>query len=93
MSLLTGCTTTQIRPVTLPAPFKPSTETIRWVEINQAPDYVVNDLVDATALGEIIEQTSNNDPIKRTSWKWLSILDYAWSGVKAIFGWTIGLFV
>ena len=90
MMLLSGCTTTQIRPVTLPKPFKPSNLTVEWVKVNKAPDHVVDDLVDCTALGLVIEKTSDAEPVKRTQWNYSAILDYVWSGIKGAVGWLFG---
>ena len=93
LSLSSGCSSTQIRPITLPKPFKPSGDSVHWLKDFDAPDYVVNDFIDCTALGEIIRQTSNKDAINRKEWHWSMILDYASSSVKNLFNWLFGLFI
>jgi len=81
----TGCSTTQIRPVTLPKPFKPSYESVEWLKDQKAPKYVVDDFVDCTALGIIIEDTTDKTQVTRTDWSFMSIISTAWSVISGFF--------
>ena len=84
MMLLSGCTTTVVKPVTLPKAFVPQGTTIDWLEQNNAPDYVINDMVDCTAQGKIIGKTQDEPAVSSKSWNIGSMLGAAWSGITTL---------
>lgn len=81
--LLSGCTTTVVKPVTLPKAFVPQRDSVKWLDENNAPDYVINDFVDCTAQGKIIKKTSSEKPTVQESWDIGGVLSAAWAGITS----------
>ena len=81
--LLSGCTNTVIRPVTLPKAFKPNRGTIEWLVSKKAPDYVINDMVDCVAQGEIIQETSKQEAVTSKNWDAMSTIKIGWSALTS----------
>ena len=93
MTTTGGCSTTQIKtiPVTLPAPFKPSRETVEWCKANNSI-VVQNDLVDCTVQGRILERTSDKPAVSKTTWDESKVVSWMWNAVTLPFSWLGGLF-
>ena len=83
MMLLSGCTTTQIKPVTLPATANINKDTVVWLEENNAPDSVIFDFLDCADQGELINRQNGKNPVKVDNWDVGAILGGIWSGITS----------